>query len=118
MWTHRDLEVWQQAKSFVRDIYVVTMHFPSTEQYDLISQWRRASVPVPANVAEGAARTGSAELAHHVSIAIGSLAEIETQLEMAKDLGFISASHDQPIGTHLQSVGRLLVGLRRSLRKK
>ena len=100
---HRDLRVWQDAMALVRKVYVVTRDFPKDEQYGLSSQLRRAAVSVPSNIAEGAARTGKKEFARFLSVARGSLTEVETQILIAKDLGYLTEE-----GGILASVSDLL----------
>lgn len=91
---HRDLRVWQDAMSLVTAIYSVTATFPAAEQFGLTAQLRRASVSVPSNIAEGAARVSKREFAQYLSIARGSLAEVETQLLIAQNLHYLSESEE------------------------
>ncbi len=85
---HHDLLVWQEAMALVKEIYRLTSHFPKEEIYALTSQMRRAAVSIPSNIAEGAARNGSKEFLQFLSIARGSLSELEPQLLIAQDLGY------------------------------
>ncbi len=113
MKTHRDLTVWQKSMQLVTDIYEMTANFPETEKYGLISQLRRAAVSIPSNIAEGAARNSTKEFKRFLYISLGSLAEVETQLEISQNLGY-----HQKFGQYSQSLGdirRLLLGLIRSL---
>ena len=87
---YRDLIVWQKAMALAELIYLLTKKFPKEETYGLSSQIRRAAVSIPSNIAEGQARTGSAEFRNFLSIAAGSRAEVETQLTLAQRLGYIS----------------------------
>lgn len=89
---HHSLKAWQEAMSLVKDVYKVTALFPRDEIYALTSQLRRAAVSVPSNIAEGAARNGHKEFLQFLSIARGSLSELETQLLIAKDLGYLEDS--------------------------
>lgn len=86
--THRDLEVYKIALLSVKDIYTLSAKFPSEEKFGLTSQIRRAIVSVPSNIAEGATRNSTKEFIQFLYIALGSLSEVETQLEIAKLLGF------------------------------
>jgi len=79
---HKDLRVWQSAIALVEDVYRLTSTFPRDEQFGLTSQMRRAAVSVPSNIAEGSARQTTKELLHFLSIAAGSLAELDTQLRI------------------------------------
>jgi len=111
---HHNLDAWKQAIALVEDVYGITRSFPNSELYGLTSQLRRAAVSVPSNIAEGAARNGPKEFAHFLSIANGSLSEVETQLIIASRLGWLEDGH--PIFSKLESVTRLLLGLRNSLK--
>ena len=112
--SHRDLPVWQQAMSLVEAVYRLTATFPVDERYGLTAQLRRAVVSIPSNIAEGAARSSTGELGHFLGIALGSAAEVETQLELAKRLSMTvetSAATDL-----LENVRKQLIVFRRSLK--
>ena len=87
---HYGLDVWKDAMRLARDIYRVSAAFPDTERFGLTAQSRRCAVSVPSNIAEGAGRGGKREYAHHLRIVRGSLMELDTQLWIARDLGFAS----------------------------
>jgi len=110
---HRKLFAWQEAIRLVKLVYSETASFPKDEIFGLTSQIRRSAVSIPANIAEGAGRNSSRELAQFLGIASGSRAELDTHLEIAMQLGFISA--DSELFGQLARVGKLLVGLRRSI---
>ena len=86
---HYGLDVWKDSMRLARDIYRVSAPFPASERFGLTAQIRRCAVSVPSNIAEGAGRGGRKEYAHHLRIARGSLMELDTQLWIARDLGFI-----------------------------
>ncbi|HLS31663.1 MAG TPA: four helix bundle protein [Flavobacteriaceae bacterium] len=88
MKSHKDLIVYQKSLDLVVSIYKTTANFPSAEKFGLISQLRRAAVSVPSNIAEGAGRESKKEFVRFLYIAVGSLNEVETQLEIAKRLKF------------------------------
>ena len=88
MGTHEDLDVWKLSMDLVVDIYKLTKSFPDDEKFGLITQLKRASVSVPSNIAEGAARKSDKEYIQFLYIALGSLTEIETQLIISERLGF------------------------------
>jgi four helix bundle protein len=113
---HRDLVAWQQGIELVVLVYKATESFPKSEQYGLTSQLRRAAVSVPANIAEGAARTGTPELLRFLSIAQGSLSELDTHVEIADRLGFMQnrIQLDEKIGRVFQ----LLTGLASALKDR
>src|ERR1700686_2110288 len=95
--SYRDLVAWQKAMKFVTAIYEVTQRFPSEERYGLTNQLRRASVSVPSNIAEGQARFSKKEFHHFLSLARGSLVEIETQLLIAENLRYLPAEQSRPL---------------------
>src|SRR5689334_7896665 len=86
---YSDLIVWQKAMDFAELVYAATQSWPRDELYGLTSQVRRAAVSVPSNIAEGQGRLSTKEFIHHISIARGSLLEVETQLLLAQRLGYI-----------------------------
>ncbi len=86
---HNDLKVWQESMELVKMIYEFSCNFPVEETYGLKSQIRRSSVSIPSNIAEGAARTGTKEFLHYLSMSRGFLSEVETQLLIAVNLGYI-----------------------------
>ena len=88
--THHDLNVWKKAISLVTLIYKYTANFPKEEVYGLTSQIRRCAVSIPSNIAEGSARTTKKDYAHFLAIALGSIAELETQLIISKNLSYLS----------------------------
>src|SRR6266446_6344361 len=102
----------------VEQVYLVTQAFPKHEMYGLASQMQRAAVSIPSNVAEGHTREHSKEYLHHLSIAQASLAELETQLEIAVRLKYCSSKQLDPILQQAASLGRQLYGLRNALTKK
>jgi four helix bundle protein len=103
--------------NLVRRIYSATKSFPGDEQFGLISQLRRAAVSVPSNIAEGAARASKREFAQFLSVARGSLAEVETQVLIARDLGYL-ATDDDDILEVISGLVRSVSALMRSLERK
>ncbi|MDV2856255.1 four helix bundle protein [Oceanimonas sp. CAM02] len=116
MQNHKSLEAWQQSMLLVKLTYLVSASFPRTEQFGLTSQMRRAAVSIPSNIAEGAARGTSREYLYFLSVARGSLSELDTQFEIARMLNFIESKH--PAFQQLDTVSRLLTGLHRAMHKK
>jgi four helix bundle protein len=114
----RGLKVWQMAMEMAADVYRLTARFPKHELYGLSSQLRRAAVSVPSNSAEGNKRESTKEYLHHVSIAAGSLAELETQLLLALKFEYSDPTATDPLLLRAAELGRMLVGLPRSLRAK
>jgi four helix bundle protein len=113
---HRDLVVWQKAMDLVTECYRLSDRFPRCEDFGLRLQLRRAAVSVPANIAEGRGRTGIGEYLHHLSIAHGSLKELETHLEIGQRLGYLAPEVLADVQKRLDEVGRLLGGLIRKLK--
>ena len=91
MKSHVDLDVWKLSMDFVDDLYNITDTFPASEKFGLVSQLRRAGVSVPSNIAEGAGRFHEKEFIQFLYISRGSLAEIETQLEIARRRGYVKS---------------------------
>ena len=87
---HYELDVWKDAMRLVRSVYLVTVSFPDSERYGLQAQIRRSAISVPSNIAEGAARGSKAEFVRFLLIARGSLMELDTQVWLSKDLGYIA----------------------------
>ena len=112
---YRDLLAWQEAIKLVVMVYHVTARFPREEIYGLTTQIRKAASSIPSNIAEGAARNSPREFFHFLGISAGSLAEVETQLEVAAKLDYVKP--DREIARQAQKVGMLLEGLRRSCRR-
>jgi len=115
---YKDLEVWQKAMELVVECYQITKSFPRNEVFGLAGQLQRAAVSVPANIAEGRARQHTKEFMQHVSIAYGSLAELETHVQIAERLNYIDKSQADALMGKAAVIGRMLNGLRRSLEKK
>ena len=115
---YHDLEVWKKARILVKIIYKLTSLFPREELYGLTSQLRRAAVSIPSNIAEGHSRSGTKDYIQFVSMAIGSLAEVETQVLLALDLGFCHADDIADIIEQICVLQRMLHALRNSLKSK
>ncbi len=115
--SYRDLEVWEVSMQLVEAVYRMVEQLPESEKFGLMSQLRRASVSVPANIAEGYGRAHRAEYLQHLSIARGSLLEVETLLTLCVRLNMIDRDAMLPVWELAQSVGKLLAGLQKSLRK-
>jgi four helix bundle protein len=114
--SHRSLNAWKQAMELVVDVYALSALLPQNEQYGLVSQLRRAAVSVPANIAEGAARNGSKEFLHFLSIASGSLSELDTLIDLARQLGYIENTEE--LNAKVDDVSGLVMGLAASIRRK
>ncbi len=108
--SYQDLEVWKQTKDLVRHIYQVTKAFPKEEQFGLTNQLRRAAISIPSNIAEGCGRNHSKDSIQFFFVSRGSLYEVETQIIIAFDLGYISSEEQTTILNSIKSCKRLLNG--------
>jgi len=113
--SYKDLEVWQKGMALVKDIYKVTADFPGEEKFGLVNQIRRSAVSIPSNIAEGHARSSTGEFKHFISIAMGSLAELETQLTLCAELGHLNVDASTKLLDRLDIIGKMLRGLYKSL---
>ena len=116
--SHRDLVVWQKAMNLAVAIYQLGKGFPKEETYGLTSQSRRASAPIPANIAEGQGRRSAKEFQQFLANARGSLLELDTHMELALRLGYMDKGQHATLQEKIDEVGRLLNGLIRSLSSK
>jgi len=116
--SYRDLEVWKKSIQLIKSCYLLTDKFPKTETYGISSQLRRSVVSVAANIAEGHSRSSTKEFIRFIDIAYGSLAETETHLIIACELGYITASDIENILVKSAEIGRMLNGLVSSLQKR
>lgn len=115
---YRDLIAWQKAMDLVESVYSATKEFPREEVYALTSQLRPAAVSVPSNIAEGQGRASGKEFRNFLSIAYGSLREIETQVIIAERLKYLSQDKVKSILDQSGEVGRLINGLSNSLKER
>lgn len=116
MQSHKDLNVWKLSMGFVSKIYRLTRELPAEEQYGLSSQMRRSAISIPSNIAEGAARNSSKEYMQFLYISLGSVAEIETQLDIAERLGYITET--SALAKDLIEIRKMLLGLIAYVAKK
>jgi four helix bundle protein len=105
--SYRDLEVWKKSMRLAKRIYQITQRFPSEERFGLTNQLGRAAVSVPSNLAEGHARFAPGEFSRFLSIAMGSVAELETQIILSSDLGYINSEVTQELMDELDAGGRM-----------
>lgn len=116
--THRDLDVWKKSIDLVTLIYKYTAEYPKDEVYGLTSQIRRCAVSIPSNIAEGSARTTKKDFSHFLAIALGSVAELETQLIISRNLNYLSEAVLDELISELISIRRMTLGLRKSINKE
>lgn len=115
---HKNLLAWKKSMDLVTEIYAVTKNFPKEETYSLTSQIRRSSISIPSNLAEGHAMGTTAHYMKFIFIARGSLAELETQLTIAGNLGYLSQQQLEPLISLVSELNKMLSGMIYSLRKK
>jgi four helix bundle protein len=115
---HKNLDVWKESVELVTLIYKTTGTFPATENYGLSAQMRRAGVSIPSNIAEGAARYSKKEFTQFLHIAGGSLSELDTQVEIACRLGYITETMRHDITVKMDGIAAKLAGLVKSVKKK
>jgi four helix bundle protein len=115
---YQQLKVWQLGIQLSKTTYALTRSFPKDELYGLTSQMRRAAVSIPANVAEGHARDSTKEFLHHISIALGSLAELETMLVLAESFGYSDQAAIVAMLQNTNEEGKMLRGLQKTLKTR
>jgi four helix bundle protein len=113
--THKDLEVYTRSLDLVEELYKLTERFPSSEDFGLTSQLRRAAISIPSNIAEGASRGSTKEFIRFLNIASGSLSEIETQLIIAERIGYLVVS--DALQGKIKTIRKMLYRLKQSLHK-
>jgi len=113
--THKDLDAWKKSMELVTNIYTIIKTFPNEELFGLTSQIKRSAISIPSNIAEGASRTSQVEFKRFLNIAQGSASELETQLIISQNLGFIS---DIKILQEINVIKKLISGLIRHLNQK
>ncbi len=114
--SHKDLDVWKRSIAMVKDVYLITREFPVDEKYGIVQQMRRAAVSVPSNIAEGSGRNSDKEFIHFLSFAQGSLAELETQIIISKELKYFSEI--DVFESHIKSIRLMIKGLIKMLMER
>jgi len=109
--SYRDLEVWKLAMDFAREVYGLTNKFPPSENFGLTNQIRRAAVSIPSNIAEGQGRNSAKEFRQFLSISLGSVAEIETQLILSKEISYLTSEELNPLLITLDRIRKRIKGL-------
>jgi four helix bundle protein len=113
--TYRDLEIWKKGIELVKSIYKSTENFPKQETYGLISQMRRSAISIPSNAAEGFKRYHNKEYKQFLYVTLGSCAELETQITIAKELKYIQQSEETVLLEKLDHIGRMISNLIKKL---
>ncbi len=112
----KELLIWKKSRFFCSEIYLMTSTFPSDEKFGITNQLRRASVSIPSNIAEGSSRNSNKDFARFLEIAIGSAYEIETQLLIASDLGFLKHEKLEPLLIQLEEIIKMTSKFRSTLK--
>lgn len=115
---YRDLQVWQKSMVLAKSVYDASKGFPNDEKYGLVSQMRRCAISIPSNIAEGHNRDSLKEYLRFLSIAQGSVAELETQICLAKMLNYIDKAIEDNLLQCADEVGKMIRGLQRKLNEK
>jgi four helix bundle protein len=113
----KDLVVWQKSIELTKKIYSATEIFPEKEKFGLTNQLRRAAVSIASNIAEGAGRDSQNEFAHFLAIAKGSSYEVETQVIIANELGYITDEEQTEISNSINEIQKMIAGLKKSIQK-
>ena len=111
----KDLRIWATGMQIVKEIYRITAGFPKTEQFGLTNQMRRAGVSIPSNIVEGHVKNQTGEFLRYLSIAIGSCAELETQLIISKELGWLKDENFKPLLELIKAETKQINALKRRL---
>jgi len=114
---HHQLHAWKRAIAFVKQIYQITGEFPAEEKFGLVSQMRRSAISIASNISEGAGRNNKKEFNQFLGIAQGSSSELETQLIISRELGFMNEKLADELINELDNISKMIIGLRRALRK-
>jgi four helix bundle protein len=113
---HKDLEVWKKSLSLVKQVYQLAKKMPYSEKFGLTNQMKRAAISISSNIAEGAARDSDKEFIQFLYYSLGSIAELETQLIISQELGFLTIPDE--VGNYLLVIRKLIIGLIRYLKSK
>lgn len=112
----KELGIWKKSRFFCSEIYSITATFPNDEKFGITNQLRRVAVSIPSNIAEGSSRNSNKDFSRFLEIAIGSAYEIETQLLIASDLGFIKADKLELLTTQLEEIIKMISKFRSTLK--
>ncbi len=116
MHNYRELKIWHKAIDLSVDIYELVADFPSDEKFGIVSQLRRASVSVPSNIAEGSSRKSEKEFAHYLSMSLGSLFEIETQLIISNRVDYIKEETLEEYKAKITDIIKMIMAFRKHIK--
>jgi four helix bundle protein len=115
---HHQLQVWKKAIEFVKMVYQITNEFPEEEKFGLVSQMRRSAISIASNISEGAGRNNKKEFNQFLGIAQGSSSELETQIIISRELGFMKEKLAVELIIELDSISKMIIGLQRAIKDK
>ena len=116
MHNYKNMQIWKDAMDLAQDIYALAEHFPVKETYGFISQMTRAAVSVPSNIAEGSGRSDK-DFAHFLSIALGSLYELNTQIVLSERIGYIDNEQSEHLQQKAEALQMMISGFKKRLDK-
>ena len=111
-YSYKNLEAYKESKTLVKQVYALMKKFPREEQYALCDQLRRAVISIPSNIAEGSGRTSAKDQAHFLEMAFGSLMEVDCQIDIAQELGYVATGETDFVAKQIRQVAALLSGMR------
>lgn len=117
MHNYKELQIWQRSRELVRDIYQLTEVFPDAERFGLVIQMRRSSVSIPSNIAEGSGKSSNKDFIRFLEMARSSAFELETQLILANDLGFISKANLNVLQVKLEEIQKMIFGFEKKIKQ-
>ncbi len=117
MKTHKDLDVWRKSIDMVTEIYGLTKSFPKEEIYGITNQIRRSAISIPSNIAEGAGRNHKKEFKQFLHISLGSLTELQTQLIISRNIGYLNDEVYKNLNNKLDDIGMMISGLIRYINR-
>jgi four helix bundle protein len=116
--TYKDLIVWQKSMLLVTEIYKISKYFPKDETYGLVSQMRRCAISIPSNIAEGYGRKSTSDYVRFLRVAAGSLYELQTQMEISLNLGYLKSNKFDKLYESGREIERMLSSLTKKLDKR
>jgi len=115
MHNYKELLVWEKARKIVKEIYLATQVFPDAEKFGLTSQMRRSAISIPSNIAEGSGRTTNKDFAYFLSVALSSAYELETQVILSGDLGFLKKDIEESLLKKLNEIQKMIYVFKRKM---
>jgi len=113
----KNLEIWKRSRRFVYNVYTNSKQFPKEELFSLTNQIRRASVSIPSNISEGCGRSTDAQLVHFLDVAIASSCEVETQLYLSYDLGYLDETQKDTLTQEVSEIRRMMIAFQNKFKK-